>query len=292
MPEFLRLVSPGDALAKWLSAIPQPAGLKIEEVEAVEALDRILAEEIAAPQPLPPFARSTVDGYAVRAEDTFGASPSAPSYLRMVGEVAMGSLPTIGVSTGEAAVVHTGGAIPSGANAVVMLEDTQAVPGGEIEVQRALGIGKNIIGLGEDVQQGEIVLEPGHRLRPQEIGGLMALGKLRVSVFARPRVAILSTGDEVVPADAEPAAGQVRDVNSHTLAALVRRCGGEPVNFGIIPDDAEVLYAEARRAHASAVWTPATARGTSRAPWERRKRGRSGTCAGSTRRRTRSRWGS
>ncbi len=251
MPEFLRLVSPSDALAKWLSAIPHPGALKVEEVESVDGLDRILAEPIAAPHPLPPFARSTVDGYAVRAEDTFGASPSAPSYMRIVGEVAMGTLPTIRVSAGEAGVVHTGGAIPPGADAVVMLEDTQGVPGGEIEVHRSLGIGKNIIGLGEDVKEGEVVLEPGHRLRPQEIGGLMALGKLRVSVFARPRVAILSTGDEVVPADAEPGPGQVRDVNSHTLAALVRRCGGEPVDFGIIPDNPDALVAEARRAHAS-----------------------------------------
>jgi len=250
MPEFLRLVSPGEALAKWLSAIPQSSGLRIEEIETVSALDRILAEEVASPHPLPPFARSTVDGYAVRAEDTFGASPSAPSYLRIIGEVTMGSVSTLQVSGGEAIVVHTGGAIPSGANAVVMLEDTQDVPGGELEVHRALGIGKNIIGEGEDVKQGEVVLEPGHRLRPQEIGGLMALGKLQVSVFARPRVAILSTGDEVVPPEAEPGAGQVRDVNSYTLSALVERAGSIPVRYGIIPDQLEALRAAARKAHA------------------------------------------
>jgi molybdopterin molybdotransferase len=251
MPEFLRLVSPAEALAKWMKEIRLPPHLRVEEIATADALDRVLAEDLAAPHPLPAFARSTVDGYAVRAEDTFGASPSAPSYLRLAGEVPMGSPPTIQVRVGEAAVVHTGGAIPDGANAVVMLEDTQGVPGKEIEVHRALGIGKNIIGLGEDVQQGEVVLEAGRRLRPQEIGGLMALGKVQVSVFARPRVAILSTGDEVVPAEAEPGPGQVRDVNSHTLAALVRRCGGEPIAFGIIPDDPEALYAEARRAKSS-----------------------------------------
>src|SRR3990170_673108 len=248
MPEFLRLVSPAEALAVWMKEIRLRPAPGTEEIATADALDRILAEEIAAPHPLPEFARSTVDGYAVRAEDTFGASPSAPSYLRLVGEVAMGTAPKIQVGGGSAALVHTGGAIPDGANAVVMLEDTQGVPGGEIEVHRSLGIGKNIIGRGEDVQQGEVVLEAGHRLRPQEIGGLMALGKLRISAFARPRVAILSTGDEVVPAEADPGPGQVRDVNSHTLAALVRRCGGEPIAFGIIPDDAEALYAEARRA--------------------------------------------
>jgi len=251
MPEFLRLVSPAEALARWLKEIRLSPGPRVEETATAEALDRILAEDIAAPHSLPAFARSTVDGYAVRAEDTFGASPSAPSYLRLVGEVAMGSPSTVEVGVSQAAVVHTGGAIPDGANAVVMLEDTQGVPGGEIEVHRSLGIGKNIIGLGEDVRQGEVVLEAGHRLRPQEIGGLMALGRLRIPVFARPRVAILSTGDEVVPVEAEPSQGQVRDVNSHTLAALVRRCGGEPLAFGIIPDDPEVLYAEALRAKSS-----------------------------------------
>jgi molybdopterin molybdotransferase len=132
-----------------------------------------------------------------------------------------------------------------------MLEDTQTVPGGEIEVLSALGIGKNVIRLGEDIRQGEKVLEIGQRLRPQEIGGLMAIGRLRVSVFRRPRVAILSTGDEVVPAEVEPAPGQVRDVNSHTLAALVLRCGGEPAAFGILPDDPEALLQAAQRAKSS-----------------------------------------
>jgi molybdopterin molybdotransferase len=248
MPEFLRLIPPAEALARWMREIPLSPDPRIEVVPAEEALDRILAEDIVAPHPLPEFARSTVDGYALRAEDTFGASPSAPAYLRLVGEVAMGSKPELSVKLGEAAAVHTGGAIPDGANAVVMLEDTQGVPGGDIEVYRSLGIGKNIIGLGEDVAQGERVLESGHRLRPQEIGGLMALGKVRVSVFARPRVAILSTGDEVVPPEAEPGPGQVRDVNSHSLSALVRRCGGEPTRHGIIPDDPEALYAEALEA--------------------------------------------
>jgi len=251
MPEFLRLVSPAEALAKWLKALPESASREIENLDTPSALGRVLAEDVVAPHPLPSFARSTVDGYAVRAEDTFGAGPSAPSYLRLVGEVPMGRISDIHLQTGQAALVHTGGAIPDGANAVVMLEDTQTVPGGEIEVLGALGIGKNVIRLGEDIQQGEKVLEIGQRLRPQEIGGLMALGRTRVSVFRRPRVAILSTGDEVVPAEAEPRPGQVRDINSHTLAALVLRSGGEPIPFGILPDDPEALFQAAQGAKAS-----------------------------------------
>jgi len=251
VPEFLRLVSPAEALAKWLKALPESASREIENLDTPSALGRVLAEDVVAPHPLPSFARSTVDGYAVRAEDTFGAGPSAPSYLRLVGEVPMGRISDIHLQTGQAALVHTGGAIPDGANAVVMLEDTQTVPGGEIEVLGALGIGKNVIRLGEDIQQGEKVLEIGQRLRPQEIGGLMALGRTRVSVFRRPRVAILSTGDEVVPAEAEPRPGQVRDINSHTLAALVLRSGGEPIPFGILPDDPEALFQAAQGAKAS-----------------------------------------
>jgi molybdopterin molybdotransferase len=248
MPEFLRLTSPAEALTRWLSALPDNREPGIERAGTAEALGRVLAEDIAAPHPLPAFPRSTVDGYAVRAEDTFGAGPSAPSYLRLIGEVPMGRISDLRVRVGEAALVHTGGAIPDGADTVVMLEDTQVVPGGEIEVLVALGIGKNVIRLGEDVQLGEKILEIGRRLRPQEIGGLMAVGRLEVSVFRRPRVAILSTGDEVVPAGVEPAPGQVRDVNSHTLASLVVRCGGEPAVLGIVPDDPEALYTAAERA--------------------------------------------
>src|SRR3990172_5003133 len=204
MPEFLRLVSPAEALARWLKALPEGRRGEVETEDTPGSLGRVLAEDVIAPHPLPPFARSTVDGYAVRAEDTFGAGPSAPSYLRLVGEVPMGRISAIQIHVGEAALVHTGGAIPEGASAVVMLEDTQTVPGGEIEVLSALGIGKNVIRLGEDIQVGEKVLEIGQRLRVQEIGGLMALGRTRVSVFRRPRVAILSTGDEVVPAPPHP----------------------------------------------------------------------------------------
>jgi len=251
MPEFLRLVPPTQALARWVSAIPEREPDR-EEVPAREALGRVLAEDIVAAHPLPTFARSTVDGYAVRAVDTFGASPSSPSYLRLVGEVPMGALAEVRVGPGEAAVVHTGGAIPDGADAVVMLEDTQRVPGGEIEVLKAMGVGRNIIALGEDVRQGEVVIERGRRLRPQEIGGLMALGRVRVSVYRRPKVAILSTGDEVVPPESEPGPGQVRDVNSHTLAALVTRAGADPAPYGIVPDDVERLYRATREAQGSA----------------------------------------
>jgi molybdopterin molybdotransferase len=163
----------------------------------------------------------------------------------------MGAATTLAVTQGSTALVHTGGMLPSGADAVVMLEDTQVSRPGEIEILRPAAPGENILQLGEDVQPGETVLLRGSRLRAQEIGGLMALGHTSVRVVRAPRVAILSTGDEVVAPDMEPLPGQVRDVNSYTLASVVTLAGGEPVQFGILPDQRAALEGAAREAHAT-----------------------------------------
>ncbi|MBM3122110.1 MAG: molybdopterin molybdenumtransferase MoeA [Chloroflexi bacterium] len=250
MPEFLRLQTPSEALSRLLEALPAEARLGSEDLPTAEALGRILAVDIRAPHALPPFPRSSVDGYAVRAADTFGASASLPAYLSVAGEVLMGTLTTLSLDRGQAALVHTGGMIPAGADAVVMVEDTQVARPDEIEVLKPAAPGQNVLQLGEDVQPGEIVLQRGARLRAQELGGLMALGFTRVEVVRRPRVAILSTGDEVVAPEADPLPGQVRDVNTTTLSALVELGGGEPVFYGILPDRREALEAAARRAHA------------------------------------------
>ena len=249
MPEFLHLISPSAALEKTLKALPQSWAAGTEVISTGEAHGRVLAECVTAPHPLPPFPRSTVDGYAVQAKDTFGASGSLPAYLRLIGEILMGKSPTLEVRPGQAAQVHTGGAIPAGADAVVMLEDTQLIDGSEIEVHRASGVGQNILLEGEDVQQGDIVLEPGTVLRPQEIGGLMALGMTSVSVAVSPRVGILSSGDEVVPPEMEPGPAQVRDINSHTLSAIIGRLGGKPILRGIVPDQHDALFEVVKQAH-------------------------------------------
>jgi len=251
MPEFLRLQTPTDALARMLDALPREAAPGEVTIKTQEALGRILAEDLRAPHALPPFPRSSVDGYAVRAAGTYGASASLPAYLRLAGEVLMGAVAEVDVAQGSAALVHTGGMMPSGADAVVMVEDTQVSRPGEIEILRPVAPGENVLQLGEDVQAGEAVLLRGSRLRAQEIGGLMALGHTSVRVVRAPRVAILSTGDEVVPPDAEPLPGQVRDVNTYTLAAIVAQAGGEPVLFGILPDQRATLAAAAREAHAT-----------------------------------------
>ncbi|MCJ7677620.1 MAG: molybdopterin-binding protein [Anaerolineales bacterium] len=251
MPEFLRLQTPSEALARLLEALPHDASPGVEDMPTQDALGRVLANDVRAPHALPPFPRSSVDGYAVRAADTFGASASLPAYVSLAGEVLMGTRTTLNVQRGQAALVHTGGMIPSGADAVVMVEDTQVARPGEIEILKPAAPGQNVLLLGEDVQPGETVLQRGVRLRAQEIGGLMALGLTRVGVIRRPRVAILSTGDEVVAPDADPLPGQVRDVNTYTLSALVTQAGGEPVLYGILPDQRDALETAARDAYAS-----------------------------------------
>lgn len=250
MPEFLRLIPPSQALEALLVALPDPSAIPTERIPTEQALDRVLAMTVQAPHPLPPFARATVDGYAVRAADTHGASPSLPAYLKLIGEVLMGLTTELAVGKGEAVVVHTGGMLPAGADAVVMVEDTQAVQEDEIEVLKPAGVGENILAEGEDVKQNEVVLAPGVRLRAQEIGGLMALGITEVEVAQRPKVGILSTGDEVVPPGDVPGPGQVRDINSYTLSALVSKAGGLPVRRGVIPDNFDALLTATKQAHA------------------------------------------
>lgn len=246
MPEFLNLLPPDEARARWLSAVSHRT--KPEWASLAQALNRVIAEPIHAPHPMPLFARAEVDGYAVRAGDTYGASDGLPTYLQVIGEVVMGKAPLFQILPGQAAIIHTGGMLPMGANAVVMVEHTQKVGEGEVEILRPVAAGEGVIVVGEDVEQGQRVLEAGVRLRPAELGALAALGIVEVSVYRQPYVGILSTGDEVIPAEQKPQPGQVRDVNSHTLAAIVRQTGGEPVFYGIVPDDFDALLERAAKA--------------------------------------------
>jgi len=246
MPEFLELLAPSEALTRLLAHLP--ASLEGEEVETQSALGRVTVAPVRAMQALPAFPRTTVDGYAVRAADTFGASESLPAYLQVVGEVIMGAAPVFSLSPAQCALIHTGGMLPDGADAVIMVEHTQSARPDEVEVLRAVAPGENVLKVGEDVTLGQEVIPRGWRLRPAEIGGLMALGQTRVWVARKPRLGVLSTGDEVVPPEQEPGPGQVRDVNTYTLAALVQAEGGLGVSYGVIPDQMEALRSNAARA--------------------------------------------
>jgi molybdopterin molybdotransferase len=223
-----------------------------ERVATDAALDRVTAREVRSPQALPSFPRSTMDGYAVRAADTFGASATLPAYLSVVGEVRMGDEARSPIDQAQTAIVHTGGMIPPGADAVLVLEHTQSVGESEIEVLKPVAVGENVLRVGEDISQGVAVLPAGHRLRPQDLGGLLALGLTQINVARQPRVAIFATGDEVVPPNASPGPGQIRDINSSTLAGQTARAGGIPILLGILPDAFDTLVSRTRAALAEA----------------------------------------
>jgi molybdopterin molybdotransferase len=208
-----------------------------EELSISLSLGRIVALDIASPEDLPEFDRSTMDGFAVRSADTFGAAESRPALVTIVGDIAMGSMPDRALSKGETMKIATGGALPKGADAVVMLEQTQAVDAVQIEVVKPVAPLENVVQAGDDIKKGEVILSRGHRMRPQDVGALAGIGITRIRVFEKPRVAIINTGNEVVPADTAPAPGQVRDINSYNLEGLIAQTGGIPVKRGIIPDE-------------------------------------------------------
>ncbi|MEM9773570.1 MAG: gephyrin-like molybdotransferase Glp [Chloroflexota bacterium] len=248
MSEFLRLLPPPQALKKFLSHIDQQP--TVEKIPLTRAVGRVTATDSSASFALPPFMRSTVDGFAVRAIDTHGATESLPAYLTVVGEVEMGSTPSFEIGRGQCAIIHTGGMLPAGADAVVMVEYTQEARPGEVEILRAVSTSSSVIQPGEDVAQGDVVLPAGTRLRPTEIGGLAAIGQDMVQVAAKPRVGIISSGDEVVAPGEPIQLGQVYDVNSYSLQGLVVQAGGEPITYGILSDDAAAFKDTAAQAKA------------------------------------------
>jgi molybdopterin molybdotransferase len=261
MPEFLTLLPPDEAREKLLSHLSS-GNLDSESVSVDLSLGRVTAEDIFAPHPLPEFSRSTVDGYAVKSKDTFGAIDSLPAYLNLIGEVPMGEAPSFDIESGQCALIHTGGMLPKNADAVVMLEYTQQIvgagssrpgqddpaPTGEIEIFKSVPDGENVIRVGEDVAQNQLVIPKGTLIRPAEIGGLMALGIMSLRVVSLVRVGIISTGDEVIEPSQKPKMGQVRDINSYTLSALIQKSGGEAKRYGIISDQFEALKEAALKA--------------------------------------------
>ena len=224
-----------------------------ETVHLDDAHGRVPVEDVPSPHDLPGFARSTVDGYAVRAADTYGASDGVPSYLDVVGAVEMGRASEVVVSSGAAVEIPTGGALPGGADAVVMLEHAHVALPGTIEVGRPVAPGDGVVRADEDVATGAVLVPAGRPLRSSDLGLLAAAGVTRVAVHRRPRVAIISTGDEVLPPDvAELRVGQVRDATTVALAGLVRSAGGEPIPHPIVPDEPARLRAALEAALAEA----------------------------------------
>ena len=210
--------------------------LEEEMVPTLDAVFRVLTEPITADRDVPPATNAAMDGYAIRAED----ATDVPVRLTLIGDVAAGHMPDRTVGPGEAMRIMTGAPVPSGADTVVRFERTREHEG-QVEILKSPSHGKNVRQAGEDVREGETVLQAGTVLRPQEIGMLSALGKLNVQVYRRPRVAILATGDEVVPPHQTPGPGQIRDANSYTVAAQVQAYGGIPMMLGVAHDREELV---------------------------------------------------
>lgn len=222
--------------------------LDTEQVQLDNGVGRIIAERVIAVDPVPHFNRATMDGYAVRSRDVFGASESLPAFLNVVGTVEMGKEPKFSIGQYEAAEIPTGGMLPSGADAVVMVEHTERIDDTVIEVYRPVAPGQNVLGIGEDVAEGHIVFTPGKKLRPQDVGVLAAVGVMSVQVYKQPRVVVISTGDEIVPPDTPSPlpAGVVRDINSYVLDGLIRASGAVIGQKELVCDNLERLIAVCR----------------------------------------------
>jgi molybdopterin molybdotransferase len=240
MTELYPMLSVEEALERVLAAFePLPS----ECVPVLETLGRVLAKDVHADMDIPPLTNTAMDGYAVRAADTAGASPEQPVRLHIVYDLAAGYTTDVAVTPGTAIRIMTGAPIPPGADAVVRFEDTKR-DGEWVNVFKGVPAGKNVRQASEDVKKGQLILPHGTEIRPQEVGMLAALGHKEASVHRRPRVAILATGDEVIEVDAPWQPGKIRNANSYSNAAQVVRYGGVPVLLGIARDDVAELTAK------------------------------------------------
>jgi molybdopterin molybdotransferase len=231
-------------VAEALSGFRPSRRSRVEVVSLAGALHRVPAADVIAPEDLPGFPRSTVDGFAVSAADTYGSSEGLPTYFDLLGAVRMGAAPDVAVRPGGCVAIPTGAVLPDGADAVVMVEYTAETMPGTIEVTRAVAPGTGLVQADEDVRAGGVLVARGRPLRSSDLGLLAAAGVIHFEVHAKPKVAIISTGDEVVPpATSKLAAGQVRDATASALAGLVTEAGGTPVFAGIVPDEPGALKA-------------------------------------------------
>jgi len=234
---FFKVLAPREALNVLLTVHP----VATEEIPSVRARARVLADELRSAVDLPHFHRAAMDGYAVIAKDTFGASQSLPAYLKLAGVVEMGKEAAQPLTPGTAMRISTGGMMPPNADSVVMVEYTDETDAGLVEIHRGVSPWQNVIQIGDDIKKGELVFPRGRRLRAHDLGALTGVGIASIPVFKKPRIALISTGDEIVDVESEPRPGQVRNINQHSLAGLIEECGGELKDWGVIRDDRTAL---------------------------------------------------
>ncbi len=244
MNDFFKVKSL-DQVLEMVADFPEP---DTENIPIGRADFRILGQDLVAKKDLPGFRRSTMDGFAVAAASTFGASESSPAWLEISGTILMGDVPDFHLAPGKAARISTGGMLPEGADSVVMVEHTQMIDSQSVEIYKSVAPMQHVIDASEDFAKGDIILAKGRLLRPQEVGLAAGLGFCELPVFKVPTVGIISTGDEVVPVDMEPGPGKVRDINSYTLAGFIRQAHAQPVLYGIVKDDPVALQKTCEKA--------------------------------------------
>ncbi len=248
MKAFLKVVTPEEARRLLLDTHP----VETEKIGSTQARGRVVAEDLYSRVDLPHFHRAAMDGYAVKAQDTFGASTSLPAYLKLVGTVEMGKEVTRTLGKGEAMRISTGGMLPPESDGVVMVEYTEEVANQMVEVQRGVSPWQNTIQIGDDIKKGELVFHRGRRLRAHDLGALTGIGISTLTVHRKPRVALISTGDEIIEPEEEPLPGQVRNINQHSLAGLIAECGAELQDLGVFRDDKDSLSQALEKAMESA----------------------------------------
>jgi molybdopterin molybdotransferase len=241
---FFKVVTPQQALQTLLKTAPVGS----ETLDTIQSRGRVLAEDLYSHVDLPHFHRAAMDGYAVKARDTFGASATLPAYMKVAGTVEMGQAAAHSVAPGEAVRISTGGMLPPDCDAVVMVEYTEDLGNGTVEIQRGVSPWQNVIQIGDDIRKGDLVFNRGRRLRAHDLGALTGIGVAALKVFKKPLVALISTGDEIVDVEAEPAPGQVRNINQHSLAGLIEEWGGQLRDYGVVRDDRAALEAIMRDA--------------------------------------------
>jgi molybdopterin molybdotransferase len=234
---FFKVLAPREALNVLLTVNP----VGTEEIPSVRARARVLSDELRSAVDLPHFHRAAMDGYAVIAKDTFGASQSLPAYLKLAGVVEMGKEAAQPLTPGTAMRISTGGMMPPNADSVVMVEYTDETDAGLVEIHRGVSPWQNVIQIGDDIKKGELVFPRGRRLRAHDLGALTGVGIASIPVFKKPRIALISTGDEIVDVESVPRPGQVRNINQHSLAGLIEECGGELKDWGVVRDDRTAL---------------------------------------------------
>ncbi|PUU89972.1 gephyrin-like molybdotransferase Glp [Halanaerobium sp.] len=215
--------------------------LEKEKIALEDSLGRICGEKIKAKENLPPFSRSTVDGFAIKAGDSAGASAVLPTYFEVIGEVEMGEETDLEIGEGEAAAIPTGGMLPKGVDAVLMVEYTEYLDDNTIETSKAVAAGENVVLKGEDIEKGKTLFADGHRVRPRDIGAMAGLGITEFEVYKKPKVAVISTGDELVEPGKKAGPGEIKDINSFSITSLLSSYGAKTKRVGIVKDEFELL---------------------------------------------------